>query len=270
MGVNVRKRHEQVLHQTARQQSRRRFLKRAGIGVIGAGLLGYGSHLLSISYISKKRQRFIDELLQDSEIPFCSGVVYDHTGSKIIRFYTEATRDSDEKDTFIGGEAEEFAGGDYDVKTPDVLQTAGQGESVPIFIGRQLFDSPLFSYYTSEDIRHILIAHEGHHCLQHAKGMKFISPKEILQGLDSEQLHPSLLYYAMEYDAYIHDFPRALRGEFKVSRHHLEDWKRRFVETRNRFESARKIARPLELRIIHSLQEAASTIPELNNLSVSQ
>ncbi len=99
--------------------------------------------------------------------------------------------------------------------------------------------------------------------------MPYASPEEILSGLNSGKLHPLILYHVSEYDAYIHDLPRVLRGEFKVSKYHLEDSKYRFIKTGHELTLASRIARPLELRIIQSLQEATSKVPELRDVSVS-
>ena len=39
---------------------------------------------LSLRIDSEKRQEYLLELLEGIEIPYCSGVIYDHDGSKII------------------------------------------------------------------------------------------------------------------------------------------------------------------------------------------
>ncbi len=135
MGRDRKQRQERMLRESSQRRSRRMFLKKA---LAMAGLLslaGVGSPFLYNLHVARERQKFIDNILNGAEIPFCSGVIYDHTGSKIRNFFKEATIGTDEE-YFIGGVAEQFKGGNYDMKTPDILNTSGKGEFAPIFVGR--------------------------------------------------------------------------------------------------------------------------------------
>ncbi len=208
------------------------------------------------------RQAYLTQLIGTNTIPFCTGVVYDHDGSAMQGYYKKVGA------TDFIQKVDVVRGGDYDMKTPDVLNTAGRGESVPIFVGRQLFDAQAFAYMVPEDIRHVLIAHEGHHCHQHAQGLSYLSPEGALQGLNDETIHPTFWYFIAEQDAYLHDLPRLLRGEFKGSEYHVNDSKRRFIENGLNLTKASRIARPLELRLFQGVMEAIQKEPLLQDISI--
>lgn len=283
--MNRYARRRQAEAEVARAQSRRRFMTGValGTGALGLGLLGFGirsvyhtnvpsspispaQRELTIDDARKYpelRQAFIDQLIRTNQIPHCSGVVYDHEGDKIQAYFASVGATE-----FIGGEHSVFAQGNYDLKTPDVLNQAGQGHPTFIFIGRQPFEHRSFSYMTAEDLRHVIVAHEGHHCQQHAQGLPYLSPQETLQGLERGQIHPLFLYHIAEHDAYVHDLPRLLRGEFKGSEYHMNDAKARFMENSLNLTKASRIARPLELRLLYGVQEAIAREPLLQDISV--
>lgn len=215
------------------------------------------------------RQKYIDELVAGQNIPNCSGVIYDNDGSKIIAFFEETFKSRSQEDRMmIGGQYNAYRGGNYDVKTPDVLNTAGRGESIPIYVGRQIFDDPEFSYLTGEDVKHILLAHEPEHCRQHAKGLDYISTEKVLNGVEKGEIRQETLYYVFEYDAYCSDLPRAMNGEFKVSSTYLNKCKKDFILTGQGLSLAWKSASPLEQELIEKVHEQASKVPELRDVSV--
>ena len=215
------------------------------------------------------RQRRIDSIIGNAKIPYCSGVIYDEDGSKIISFYEEnmvRSPDDGKTNKFVGG-FEEFRGGDYDFKTPDVLEWSGKGESIPIFIGRKLFEDQSFQYLTSEDIRHIVCAHEATHCKQHAEGFPYITSNELINGLRDGEIREMSAYYAFEYDAYCDDLPRAINGEFKVSERYLNEKKKMFIQTGHGLNLAHKTASSLEQKLIEGALEKDADIPELRDIS---
>lgn len=268
-----------------RMQSRRQLLAALGIGVGGVAaaflLLGTGSALRMnksapsavpssgmITFDNARsthslRQQFLDQLVSTNQIPYCTGVVYDHDGSKIQAYFQSVGATE-----FIGGKASVFHNGNYDIKTPDVLNRAGQGHAVPIFVGRQPFEANSFSYMNAEDLRHIIVAHEGQHCQQHAKGLPYLSPSETLAGLQEGKIHPIFLYHIGEHDAYLHDLPRLLRGEFKASEYHINDAKQRFIQNGLNLTKASRVARPLELRLFYGVMDAVQKEPLLHDISV--
>ncbi|MSS75097.1 hypothetical protein EXS73_02705 [Candidatus Pacearchaeota archaeon] len=208
------------------------------------------------------RQQFINQILGTNQIPHCSGVVYDHDGNVMQDYYVRVGA------TDFVQKVDASKGGDYDMKTPNVLNRMGNGESVPILVGRKPFEDPSFAYMTAEDLRHVLIAHEGHHCTQHARGTFTLSPQEILAGLNERSIHPTFFYFVAEQDAYVHDLPRLLRGEFKGSEYHINDSKRKFMDNSLNLTKASRIARPLELRLLQGVHEAIAQEPLLQDLSV--
>jgi hypothetical protein len=66
------------------------------------------------------RQAYLDNLLANTKIPHCSGVSYDHDGTKIIGYLESEIRKVGETNTesYITEYKKTFLGGQYDAQTP--------------------------------------------------------------------------------------------------------------------------------------------------------
>lgn len=222
----------------------------------------------------EKRQQFLDDLLHGYTIPACSGVIYDHNGEKIINYLERETKLAKQRtgktaqEQYIGGEREAFREGKYDIKTPDVLDLSGEGRSVPIFVGRNIFEGKDFSYLTENDLRAIIVVHESEHVRQHQKGFPYLSKNEIQDALEKAEITQGMLYEAFEYDAYINEIPRLLSENWNVSWYHLNESKARFIATGLSLTRAGKGASLLQQKIIEKLHFAAAQHQLLRNVNV--
>jgi len=93
---------------------------------------------------SSKRSVFLSKLFEDSNIPNCSGIVYDHDGSKIIDYMKTRLRS-----TIVGEKAltpeimwgfRRFHNGNYDANTPEIHDIGKNQEQSKIFVGRRIFN----------------------------------------------------------------------------------------------------------------------------------
>ncbi len=166
----------------------------------------------------EKRQAYLNWLLRTNQIPYCSGVIYDHDGSKIVE-YVKAEVQLIEKnpklEEIMHPYENAFKGGNYDAKTPEILELSGLNKKSKIFIGRKMFEE--FGYLTEEDIKHIIVAHEGRHTEQHAKGLEYISKDRLLEAVHNNLIDNKVLYSIFEYDAIGYGLRRILSMEFPVS-----------------------------------------------------
>ena len=180
----------------------------------------------------KKRQRYLEQLVRD-KIPYCSGVVYDNDGTKITEYVlSEAKRVEKSKselsrikDTYLN----QFNGGNYDAKTPEVLELSALKENSKIFLGRELFENPIYESWTDEDIKFIISCHEARHCEQHALGLGLVENKVFIEGAKQEIIEGKVLYSLFEYDANAYALKSALNGRFNLSHNYLNLAKSNFI-----------------------------------------
>lgn len=257
------------------------------LGLAGAGLIGLlavnytwndksmpvnvAQNLQSITLQQAKlnpnlRQAYLDQF--SNSISNCAGIFYDSDGSKIINFYAGIIDQLGQPSNVVGPSLELLKGGNYDIKTPSVVNLTEKGNSVPIYVGRQLFESKIFSYCTDEDVRHILVAHEGEHCRQHSKGLSYLKANELMEGLDSGQIRSEVVYNLFEMDAYNNDLPRIINGEYKVSKTHELISKMKFITTGHALTLALSNASPLESRVINEVFLEMEKKPELRDVSI--
>ena len=219
------------------------------------------------------RQRFLNALVKKDEIPGCSGVVYDHDGHTIIQYIqqqaelTERALGLSGSRQIIGEDLEGFRGGNYDVKTPDILELSGQGKSVPIFVGRQFFESKECSYLTTPEMRAVLVFHEGEHVRQHREGFPYLSKQEIRESLENKTLDSLVLYESYEYDARIREVPRVLSSS-SLSWYFKEDVKARFLASGFYLTKSSKDASPIQRSLVERLYTVVGQHPLLKDVSI--
>lgn len=208
-----------------------------------------------VERIETIRQKYLDDLLKTNQIPYCSGVVYDHTGDKIVDYIRSElasfSLSSSEKQAMLSSYASQFQGGKYDVKTPEILELSGKGRSSKIFVGRELFE--VYTNLTSQDIRHILVAHEGRHAYQHAQGPPFFPKEKLLEGAWNGLISSEVLYRSFEVDANYSAIKRVESGEFSVSKAHFNETKRKYMEDTRAIILATRKASPLQHELVESL-----------------
>ncbi len=165
-----------------------------------------------------KRQEYLDNLLRGITIPYCSGVVYDHDGTKIIEYIRseliEAGASKEDITLHLNEYKDSFSDGDYDAKVPKLLQLAAMNRASKIFIGRKLFEE--YSLLDS-DVRNILY-HEGRHAVQQAKGSDFIPNGQLIEAINNKQIDLRVFYEIEELDANFHAINEVLSGKERVSK----------------------------------------------------
>ncbi len=221
---------------------------------------------------ARQRQSFLNALVNKDEIPYCSSIVYDHDGTKIIDYYKkQMARVSapDQKDYIsIGGTLESFKEGNYDMKVASVLELTEQEENSPIFLGRRPFEGKEFAYMNSKDLRAAIITHEGAHLMQHAKGVSFLNKIRISEGVNKGRIRHQVLYAAYEYDAHMQELPRLLSSEFNVSPNHLNIVKVKFITTGLLLKWSASKGSTLEQQLVQEVITKSSSIPLLQNISI--
>ena len=178
---------------------------------VGAGSVAEDSRV-----ISEKRQVYLDDLLKGIEIPFCSGVFYDHDGSKIVDYLISEVQDKGMPldNQTINFYKEKFRNGNYNSEVPEIFDFSEKGKKSPIFVGRTLFKNKTGSL----DFKYILVAHEGRHAEQHARGIGYFNKEELIEGVNTGAIKHPVLYEVCELDANYHALKRIKSGEFKVDR----------------------------------------------------
>ena len=222
---------------------------------------------------SSVRQRFLNTLVKKDEIPGCAGIVYDHEGTQIIEYINQqiaiAQRLTNLKDSpeSIGENLDSFKGGNYDVKTPEILQLSGQGRTVPIFVGKQFFESKEFSYLSAPEMKAVLVFHEGEHVRQHRDGFPYLSKEEIQDSLEHKTLDPLVLYESYEYDARIREVPRVLSSP-SLGWYFKEDVKARFLASGFYLTKSSKGASPQQQRLVEQLHSVVGKNPLLRDVPI--
>jgi len=166
-------------------------------------------------------------------MPWCSGVVYDVDGSKIIDFIKTEVRTLEKDESVIDESVREyeklFRGGNYDAKTPEILELSELGRKTKIFVGRQFFEDSKLVYISGKDFECIIANHENHHTIQYATGLGLKDKQSILNGINRSLINKNVYYHLGELDADYHELKNIFSGEFKVSQSYKEDVKRKFL-----------------------------------------
>ncbi len=170
-----------------------------------------------------KRQNFLNRILKDYTIPYCSGVFYDHEGKLIVDYVKSELFNSGLEgkslDDYVRNYASVYIGGDFDAKTPEIFELSGEGRHSKIFIGRKIFGNE-FNFLTENDLIAMIVGHEGRHVQQHAEGFSYYDKYQIINGLRENKIRNDVLYLAMEHDAEYRELSRILLGEFDVSNYY--------------------------------------------------
>ena len=212
---------------------------------------------------SLDRQSFLTELVANANIPFCAGVVYDPTGDKLIAYSRNDLRSMGTAertiDVLLRPYEKRFGDGNYRAKTPDVFDLSGQDRSSKVFVGRKLFEkSP---HYTDEDLRCILIAHEGRHVHQHAKGLEHLDRDTIVQAFNDGRIHHPALYEIMELDANYHALKRVQTGEFKLSSAYSRNLRETYEENLRKLRSIAKKHSSLQQGLVKYYLDKVKDMP---------
>jgi hypothetical protein len=208
--------------------------------------------------VDSMRSAFLQDILGDAEMPYCAGVIYDRTGGKMAQFFDSFLLEQDpsisanERFQIVESNTRPFKGGDFIAKTPEVLDFSGRGIYTPIFVGRKLFDDPKYQHFTKEDIRDIIISHEGRHCEQIALGFKDVVLLEVLVNVRNRSLPFSLLYDASELDALVVELNSLGEGN---SQAYIDQTKSKYVKIRTNFEQSVPIARGFTAEFIDAALE---------------
>ncbi len=220
---------------------------------------------------NRKRQEFLDDLLRTNEIPYCSGVVYDHDGKKIAEYLRgellEIEGDKNKVEIKLIAYNQQFQNGMFDAKVIINPELSELERKSKIFVGRELFD--FYTSFTGADIRHLIAAHEGRHVEQHVKGL-FLPRDIVLGGLKNSLLSKEVLYFALEYDASAQGLRKALSGEFNVSRGYLEKIKKDFFTHGLNLTKAGATSSPLQRELIFNVQKSVAGIDELKDVKLNR
>lgn len=185
---------------------------------------------------SAVRQSYLDNLLTNSQIPNCTGVVYDHDGTKIISYLESelarmGVKKTDKEFEEYRGAFEmyrkTFLGGKFDAQTPEIVEQSEIGEKSPIFVGRDLFEK--YPYLNDADIRTILTVHEKTHVSQHANGLGYIKRDEILAVGETGRLRAETLYAIFELDAVAAELKATLQNPSIHSKEYIATTKKMFM-----------------------------------------
>ena len=199
-----------------------------------------------------KRQHHLNQLLEGIKIPYCSEVVYDHDGSKILEYVRSEMlfygTPSKEISQIIKSYESIYKGGYYDTKTPEILQLSGMNRSSKIFVGRRMYED--FVNLEDSDLKHIFVAHESQHCLQHAKGLGYLDKNLLLDGVANGLIEKRVIYEIAELDANYHGLKRIFSGEFKVGKAYFEDTKNQYIQNHSRLHSVLKSSSYLQRKFI--------------------
>lgn len=201
-----------------------------------------------------KRQKYLEEIFLEKEMPYCSGIVYDKDGSQIIDFIRAEIRTFDRDEAMIESSIREyeklFRGGNYDAQTPEILELSELGRKTKIFVGRQFFEEKRFAFLTKKDIECIIANHENQHTKQYAEGLGLEEKKQVLEGIHSGSIDKTIYYALGELDANYHELRNILSGKFKTSEHYKESVKNKFLMDYITLYTSIKNSSPLQKKII--------------------
>jgi len=200
------------------------------------------------------RQMFLDRLLINDKIPFCDGVIYDHEGNMIFDWYEKEMKSAGKKmtdvDHLLGGERSAFENGNYDIKTPDILNLSGEGRYTKIFVGRQPFESSEFISFNAQEWRNVIVNHEARHVWQYSQGLKYLPRDEVLTGLKTGEITEKFLYFIGEYDALSHEMAAAIKGKKGITPPYIEYTGRKLIQTYEFLKKTQQTSSHLQSRII--------------------
>lgn len=215
---------------------------------------------------SNLRQGYLEEIIKGRDMPWCSGVVYDSDGSKIINFIRTEVGTLEKDESVIDESIKEyeklFQGGYYDAKTPEILELSGTKRKTKIFVGRQFFEDSKLAYISSKDFESIIANHENHHTIQYATGLGLKDKSSILNGVNLGLISKTVYYHLGELDADYHELRNIFSGEFKVSQSYREDVKKKFLLDYIILYTSLKKSSPLQKELIEKgLARAKDILP---------
>ena len=151
-----------------------------------------------------KRQAYLDRIVTNNLPPYCSEVVYDSSGEKLVNYIINLAKSRGIDKTEIAEPIEEtrkeIKNGEFDAKTPEIFDFSGEGIKPPIFIGRKLFNGG----YEDLAISNCITAHEARHTEQVYKGLGelgYMDKETLLRAVKKGEIPSEVLYGIDEIDA---------------------------------------------------------------------
>ncbi len=152
----------------------------------------------------QKRQDYLDNLTRNSKLPYCSGIIYDPTGEKLVNYLltlakSKGLTEEDMKEGLIEARRS-TANGNFDMKTPEILNFMGQGIKSKIFVGKEIFKGE----YSESEIKSGIVDHEERHAEQIARGMGelgYLDTKTLIESVTSGEISVDCFYDIGELDA---------------------------------------------------------------------
>lgn len=227
-----------------------------------------------------QRQAYLDNLLQGIELPYCSGVIYDNDGSKIVDYIESElsirlSRINDSTFKDISREealAQEmplherlYNGGWYGAKVPEVVELSDEEKNSPIFVGRRYFEDDSFDHLTANDLSHLIAVHENKHVLQHAFGLPFASSDEIINGFAQEILRKDVFYSLSELDALYHELRGISQHQNLFSPEYFSSTQEKYIDHYLLLQNALPSASGLEKKMINKAFDSFRAIKVAEN-----
>lgn len=167
------------------------------------------------------RQQFLDDLLRDVSIPYCSEVVYDPDGVKSYDYLREVVgaEEPDRRivDLVAKKSLERVRKKRFQVYTLGLMTESKRNPIPKMFVSGYLFKDHL---YNDVNIKHIFKYHEGRHCEQYFKGLEalgYIDDSALFDGLMDGAIKEDVKIIIEEGDAKNIEFKAIMSGESKVT-----------------------------------------------------
>jgi len=167
-----------------------------------------------------KRQAYLDQLVANTTIPYCNGIIYDNDGNKILEHTHQdlITQNVDAKtiDFILNTRKQQMQEHPYLAITPHSYFTRRKNEPGKIFFGPDIFKRE--AYQNDADFK-ATIAHETRHLLQHAKGLPFdyLLGKDLKEQFASGNISMEDFEMVGELDAYFTVLEEIKNGKYLVS-----------------------------------------------------
>lgn len=251
----LEKQRQEQLQATKKHLTRRRFCQVAALTSITLGVTGVG-FLAKPLIISAFRQNHLDNLFEGVEMPYCSQVIYDHTGRKVEDYLRKriASHESDQKiiEEAIAPTKEIVKDGWFYAKTPEVFDLSGEGHKSDIFVGRRPFEES----QPDDDLKFMIAVHEHRHAEQHAKGLGalgYLDKETIIKGIEDNEINHDTLYGVGEVDAFTYELRKMHSEKSGVSIGYYNKTKRDYFMYYNGLQMMLKQSSPVQKELISNV-----------------
>lgn len=150
----------------------------------------------------RKRQAFLENVVQDLTLPYVEKVEYDHDGTKKLQYVDIiAQRHSSPGQVNLAGPRPLLgSSGNYEVAILNAIPDIGKGYKSPIFFGTALFDNSQYKSYGALEFKDILLKLNKHAQIYHS-GFPNIDSNLLGEKVKSGELNPMIVYALSEIDA---------------------------------------------------------------------